>query len=86
MNVTDGKREEISTNLGWYVDSDVWMAQDRNIRRRVYDRLRKRSYRRTKAIDYVVRDGSIGLTEWTGYDHEAYVAGVRDALNELPYG
>ena len=39
----------------------------RNQLARVYDRLRKRSYR----------------SAWTEREHEAYVAGVRDALNAV---
>lgn len=40
----------------------------------IYDRLRKRSYRRyTKEGDYPV--------DWYEEDHTAYVQGVKDALN-----
>ena len=79
MNITKGKRQTAWEQMYEY----AYVYPD--TARRIYDRLRKRSYRRTKRIDYVVH-GSIGITEWTGYDHEAYVAGVRDALNEVLYG
>jgi len=49
----------------------------------LYERLRKRSYRRwRRAID--PRHPSID--EWWELDHAAYLAGVRDTLKELRLG
>ena len=58
---------------------------------RIYDRLRKRSQR-------ILADGKVpyntmaqpprflkGNSEWQAFDHGAYVAGVRDALNAVEH-
>lgn len=42
-------------------------------RTKLYERLRKRSYRRLRR----------GPRAWLGVEHVAYLAGVRDALKEL---
>lgn len=43
--------------------------------KRIYERLRKRSYRRWLADGYTLL--------WQAEDHDAYIAGVRDALKEI---
>ena len=89
MNITQGKREE-ETGFGGYEPFDVneLHTQDRNNKRRIYDRLRKRSYR---AMDLWVA-GRYAYALLVQHEprsrtqHEAYVAGVREALNEVPNG
>jgi len=49
---------------------------------RIYDRLRKRSQRRTDAWYYSTATSVKGAT-WMGREHAAYVAGVKDALNAV---
>lgn len=49
----------------------AYRTESRGLLERTYDRLRKRSYRNT------------ALREGRYLTHERYVAGVRDALNEL---
>lgn len=49
---------------------------------RIYDRLRKRSQRLEVKVGLV--DSPVRLRDfWDGYDHLAYVAGVKDALNAV---
>ncbi len=63
---TDGKREAFEMGApGWN-----WKARH-NKAARVYDRLRKRSYRRR------------GWPEWLESEHRAYVMGVKDAIAEM---
>jgi chlorite dismutase len=63
INITKGKRTGVLWT--WREDSDNLM--------RVYDKLRKRSYRKH-------RDSSRYKDV---IEHRAYVQGVKDALNEL---
>lgn len=65
MNITDGKRENVPA-YGPGFD----LAARRDRMRRIYDRLRKRSYRRNPLPLYRTV-------------HRAYLRGVRDALNEV---
>ena len=72
MNITDGKR--------------VYTPEDEDGRvfnqaRRLYDRLRKRSYRRIDKLDKHTQHPSYPY--WDVMDHVAYVRGVKDTLNEL---
>ncbi len=46
--------------------------------KRVYEKLRKRSYRKIGNYNLRAWDES-----WWPFEHEAYVQGVRDALKEL---
>lgn len=67
----------------------ITSGQTRTVASRVYDRLRKRSLRATERRGS--RDKMIGResawyfdTEyWSVKQHEAYTAGVRDALNAI---
>ena len=64
-------------------------GRNRTLKARVYDRLRKRSLRaiREKTEHEVTHRAS--ASDWTLWNeslHEAYVAGVRDALNALERG
>lgn len=52
-------------------------GRQRTAAARVYDRLRKRSYRRNVEEMRFIFAGA----RW--HEHEAYVAGVRDALNAM---
>ncbi len=73
MNLTKGKREYgIDWGEGFYGLTKEQHA--RNEKRRIYDRLRKASLRR---INYMDVTGNY----WTHMSHEAYVKGVREALN-----
>lgn len=53
----------------------------RNQFARIYDRLRKRSDRNIGNNRSKYLGGQFG--SWTVAEHEAYVAGVRDALNAV---
>lgn len=46
--------------------------------RTVYERLRKRSYRRYLRAEY----GGV-VDNWRVYQHKAYVKGLNDAINAL---
>ena len=51
---------------------------------RIYDRLRKRSYRYVgrQIWPWFMNGGeNSSLGDWYGIEHDAYVAGVRDALS-----
>lgn len=85
MNITSGKR--VSTPEDEY-------GRTFNQARRLYDRLRKRSYRKVAAwekawyeavwnpnVSDFVTDGD--AVPWDKYEHEAYVAGVKDTLNAV---
>lgn len=55
---------------------------------KVYERLRKRSYRRSvrwhlALRDHVLGDGEMPRDLWHDGKHAAYVRGVKDALSEL---
>ena len=56
---------------------------------RLYERLRKRSYRacwKVSAQEFLRVPSYEGRAAmWDEIHHEAYVAGVRDALNALPH-
>lgn len=68
MNITKGKRQTAWEQMHEY----AYVYPD--TARRIYDRLRKRSYRQKQAWLKSARS------------HEAYVEGVRDALNGVLYG
>lgn len=82
-NITDGKRVFVPEDESGRVYNQA---------RRLYDRLRKRSYRTADAWDVAWREFSRGHYDWrlfrqherrTWVQHTAYVQGVRDTLNEL---
>lgn len=91
MDITSGKREGIMSDHALVMFTFPYDGM-----RRTYDRLRKASYRRNRRIEKAwenatfnpnTLDWDLGLPEghvdWTLEEHAAYVAGVRDALNNL---
>jgi len=76
MNITSGKREIMPEQSIW-----TRASSQRDDARKLYDRLRKRSYRKLSS------DSETPVEQWWEHeDHEAYIAGVRDALNEILNG
>lgn len=74
------------------MSTTITKGTERNALSRIYDRLRKRSQRRHKAKQdwpHLPRAGGRqGFTNdflppWGLADHEAYILGVRDALNAV---
>lgn len=63
----------------------VTSGQTRSTASRIYDRLRKRSQRAIgkKTSHDMTSSPYSGAAPWMTYEHDAYVAGVRDALNAI---
>lgn len=89
MNFTNGKRVKIDIARPGYERKAATNRQAR-----IYDRLRKRSYRRWRRADVawdawearaLGGDFMAPMPEdsWDGIEHRAYVEGVRDALEAL---
>jgi len=77
MTFTKGKRDiGIHTTRG---GEEYEIPTSRTVKMRAYDRLRKRSYRMMENY-YSVGSWQDG-PRWSVAQHEAYVKGVRDALN-----
>ena len=78
-NITGGLREQVNQFVGYApFDVEELHTHDRNVKRRIYDRLRKASFRKLWTLEHYY--------SYEYKEHQAYVRGVRDALNELPNG
>ncbi len=88
-DITSGKREDVN-NTGWTVlDERTYRLLGRIFKRKVYDRLRKRSYRKwNRLLGFFFSEARVRLSlkAVANMQHKAYVQGVRDALKAMPDG